>query len=238
MADARAHLALALDTADLDEATALAARLAPWFSVAKVGLELFAAAGPAAVEALVAAGTDVFVDLKLYDIPTTVRRAARVLAARGAAYVTVHSAGGAAMLRACVEGLAEGAAGTAPVALGVTVLTSDPEAPAALLEERAAAVAAAGCGGLVCAARDLAVVRAAAPGLRAVVPGIRPAGAPRHDQARAATPAEAVAGGAALLVVGRAVTGAADPEAAAAAVSTEVEAALATVGGPGNGGDV
>jgi orotidine-5'-phosphate decarboxylase len=114
----------------------------------------------------------------------------------------------------------------APCVLGVTVLTSETDAPAGLLAERAALAAAAGCGGLVCAAADLAVTRAAAPGLITVVPGIRPAGVAADDQARAADPAGAIGAGADILVIGRAVTAAGDPEAAAAAVAGEVAAAV------------
>jgi len=229
--DPRQRLALALDLDDLVAALRLAARLRPWFGVAKVGLELFGAAGPEAVEALLDEGYRVFLDLKLHDIPTTVGRAARVLGGLGVTYATVHVAGGEAMVRAAVAGIAEGAAaaGVAGAAdacvLGVTVLTSESDAPPALLEARAALAASAGCGGLVCAAADLAVTRRAAPGLLAVVPGIRPAGTARDDQARAAGPAEAVAAGADILVIGRAVTGAADPESAAAAVLADVAAA-------------
>ena len=229
-AAARRHLALALDLADLDTARRLAQRLQPWFTVAKIGLELFSVAGPDAVRILRDAGFDVFVDLKLHDIPTTVGRAAAVLGKLGAAYTTVHTAGGAAMVAAAVDGMAHGAAGAGmppPCVLGVTVLTSDTGASLELLRRRAELAAAAGCGGLVCAAADLAATRAAAPGLRTVVPGIRPAGVARHDQARVATPQTAIAAGADLLVVGRAVTAAADPEAAAAAVAAEVAAALA-----------
>jgi orotidine-5'-phosphate decarboxylase len=108
--------------------------------------------------------------------------------------------------------------------LGVTVLTSDVDAPAGALAARARLAATAGCGGLVCAAADLAVTRQAAPGLVTVVPGIRPSGSPTNDQARAATPAAAIAAGADLLVIGRAVTGASDPEAVAADVVAEVAA--------------
>jgi orotidine-5'-phosphate decarboxylase len=218
------RLALALDVGGVEEALRLARRLRPYFEVAKVGLELFAAAGPQAL-AVAELGFEVFVDLKLHDIPTTVRRAARQLGRLGIGYATFHAAGGEAMLRAGVEGLAAGSAEAglaAPVALAVTVLTSEPDAGAALLEARAAAAAAAGCGGVVCAAADLSVVRRAAPGLLRVVAGIRPPGVPGEDQARAATPAEAVAAGAELLVVGRAVTAAADPEAAAAAIAASL----------------
>ncbi len=171
------RLALALDLGSLAEASALARHLAPFFGIAKIGLELFSAAGPLAVEALAAEGFTVFVDLKLHDIPTTVQRAAMVLGSLGVGYATVHTTGGQAMCAAAAEGLASGAAAAGhrpPIGLGVTVLTSDAEASAELLAARAALAAAAGLTGLVCAATDLAVVRGAAPGLVTVVPGTRP----------------------------------------------------------------
>jgi len=222
------HLALALDADDLAPALDLAGALAPWFGTAKVGLELFSAGGPSAVGALAGLGYRVFVDLKMFDIPTTVRRAARVVGALGASELTVHAAGGPAMLTAAAEGLADGAAvagvGSSMV-LAVTVLTSEGEAPPDLVAERAAMAAAAGCGGVVCAASDLAVVRAVAPGLRTVVPGIRPSGAPVDDQRRVATPSSAIAAGADLLVIGRAVTAVDDPQAAAVHIAAEAAAA-------------
>jgi orotidine-5'-phosphate decarboxylase len=228
--DPRDRLALALDVDDLVVALRLARRLRPWFGVAKVGLELFGAAGPETVSALTAEGYRVFLDLKLHDIPTTVQRATRVLGGLGVALATAHTQGGEAMLRAAVSGMAEGAAaagGPTPCVLGVTVLTSDTDAPAGVLAARSTLAAAAGCGGLVCAAADLAVTRAAAPGLLTVVPGIRPSGTSTDDQARAATPAAAMAAGADILVIGRAVTGAEDPEAMAAAVLDEVASSMA-----------
>lgn len=225
----RQSLALALDVDDLVVALRLAQRLGPWFAVAKVGLELFGAAGPEAVSALTAEGYRVFLDLKLHDIPTTVRRAATVIGGLGVAYTTVHTQGGLDMVRAAVEGMRSGASAAgapAPCVLGVTVLTSDRWAPAEVLAERAALAAEAGCGGVVCAAGDLGTINRAAAGLVKVVPGIRPPGAPSHDQARAATAAEALAAGADLLVVGRAVTAAEDPEGVAASLADEVTAAL------------
>jgi orotidine-5'-phosphate decarboxylase len=225
--ETRDRLALALDVDDLVAALRLAQRVRPWFGVAKVGLELFGAAGPEAVLALSAEGYRVFLDLKLHDIPTTVGRAARVIGGLGVSYTTVHCAGGEAMVRAAVEGMTTGAAAagmTAPCVLGVTVLTSDLDAPPEQLAARAKLAADAGCGGLVCAASDLSVTRGAAPGLISVVPGIRPSGVAADDQARAADPATAIRAGADILVIGRAVTGARDPEAAAAAVADEVAA--------------
>jgi orotidine-5'-phosphate decarboxylase len=232
--DLRRRLALALDVDDLVAGLRLARRLRPWFGVAKVGLELFAAAGPEAVTALVDEGYLVFLDLKLHDIPTTVGRAGRVIGGLGAAYTTVHTAGGEDMVRAAVAGMAEGAGASGlapPCVLGVTVLTSDADAPADVLAARAALAARAGCGGVVCAAADLPAVRAAAPGLVTVVPGIRPAGAEAGDQARAATPGAAVGAGADVLVLGRAVTAAADPEEVAAGVADEVAACVARAAG-------
>lgn len=235
-AAAKDHLALALDVDDLVEAARLARLLHPWFGVAKVGLELYCAAGPVAVSALQQLGYRVFCDLKLHDIPTTVERSARVLGALGASHLTVHAAGGEPMLRAGAEGLAAGAEAGGwppPVALAVTVLTSEPEVNAHLFAHRVAAAVEAGCGGLVCAAGEVVEARRLAPRLVAVVPGIRPAGTPTHDQARAATPAAAVAAGADLLVVGRAVTRASEPAAAAEALVAEVTAALDTRAGEG-----
>jgi orotidine-5'-phosphate decarboxylase len=217
----RDRLVLALDIDDLVAALRLADQLAPWFGVAKVGLELFSAEGPEAVSALAERGWRVFLDVKLHDIPNTVNKAARVLGALGASYLTLHALGGVRMLEAGVEGLAAGAsrAGLAPpVALAVTVLTSDGDAPPHILGKRVAMALQAGCGGLVCAAADVREAKRLAPELLAVVPGIRPAGSDANDQTRAATPREASDAGADLLVVGRPVTGARDPAAAAAAL--------------------
>ncbi len=221
----RHRIALALDVDDLVEAVDLVSELSPWFGVAKIGLELFSASGPEAIAALRERDVDVFVDLKLHDIPTTVHKAARVLGAVGARYVTLHAQGGSAMLRAGVEGLFAGAMGSdlpEPVALAVTVLTSDTEAPPHIVPKRARMAAEAGCGGLVCAAADLAVAAENGPGLMRVVPGIRAAGGERHDQPRAVTPAEAFAAGADMIVVGRAVTGARDVRAAARLLLAEL----------------
>lgn len=221
----RGRLVLALDVDDVVEASRVARELRPWFSVAKVGLELYSSAGPDAVETLLDLGYEVFLDVKLHDIPTTVERAARVLGSLGVAYVTVHAHGGAAMLRAGVAGLREGAlaAGFEPaIAVAVTVLTSDRGAPPHIMPRRAALAAETGCGGIVCAAEDLREARQVAPRLLRVVPGIRPAGTPVHDQARSATPRDAWDGGADLLVIGRAVTAADDRSGAARALVEEL----------------
>lgn len=221
----RRRLALVLDTDDVDEALATATRLRPWFGVAKAGYQLVYSAGPRVVPMLAELGYAVFADLKLHDIPNTTYHGARAIGRLGATYLTVHTAGGAAVLEAGVEGLAESAPDAA--VLGVTVLTSEPDVPSERIAEGVNLAAAAGCGGVVCAVPDLAVVTATAPALLAVTPGIRLAGAPSDDQARVATPAVAVAGGADLLVVGRTVTAAPVPEDAAAAVAAEVAAAVA-----------
>jgi orotidine-5'-phosphate decarboxylase len=222
----RAKLALALDTDDLVEAHRMATLLRPWFGVAKVGLELFSASGPDAIGALRDLGMTVFLDVKLVDIPTTVNRSTRVLGALGVQYLTMHAMGGVDMLKAGVEGLYHGAerAGLpVPTALGVTVLTSDDSAPPHIVPNRVRIALEGGCGGLVLAASDLQTARELAPRMKRVVPGIRLPGGQLHDQARAATPQEAAANGADLLVIGRAVTQAADPQAAAAEIASAVE---------------
>ena len=223
----RSRLALVLDVDDLVLAVRLARELRPWFGVAKIGLELYAAAGPDAIGALMDNGYDVFVDLKLLDIPTTVGRASRVLGSLGARYLTMHARGDADMLRAGVEGFREGAslAGRPdPSPLAVTVLTSDGGAPPHILPYRVALAAEADCGGIVCAAADLVEARQIAPRLLRVVPGIRTAGSDVHDQARSATPRAAIDAGADLLVIGRAVTEAPDHAAAAQAIADELAA--------------
>jgi orotidine-5'-phosphate decarboxylase len=218
-------LALALDMDDLVPALRLAKDLQPHFGVAKVGLELFSAAGPDAAASLIDLGYEVFLDLKLHDIPTTVNKAARVAGALGVKYLTIHAMGGPVMLRAGVEGFIEGAVAAGfevPIPLAVTVLTSDNDAPEHILPKRIGLAAEAGAGGVICAGTDVTLVRQLAPRLATVVPGTRPAGADTHDQARVTTPAEALAAGADLLVIGRIVTGAEDPVAAAAALTASV----------------
>ncbi len=165
-------------------------------------------------------------DLKLHDIPTTVRKAARVIGAFGVSYLTLHAHGGAVMLRAGVDGLMEGAESAGapvPMAVAVTILTSDADAPRHILGRRVATAVEAGCGGLVCAAADVREAKELAPRMTAIVPGIRMTHGDRHDQIRVSTPENALAQGADLLVVGRAVTAAPDPEAAAAALTKTLE---------------
>ena len=224
-AEVRAKLAVALDVDDTVAALRLARELLPWIGVAKVGLELYCAAGPDIVGGLAELGVDVFCDLKLHDIPTTVNRAARVIGALGARYLNFHAQGGVSMLSAGVDGFLAGASEAglpAPTPLAVTILTSDGDAPPHILGKRVQAALEAGCGGIVCAASDVREAKLLGPRLVAVVPGIRPAGADVHDQARAATPEAAIANGADLLVLGRAVTRAQDPAAAAAAIAESI----------------
>jgi orotidine-5'-phosphate decarboxylase len=145
--------------------------------------------------------------------------------ALGATYLNFHAQGGVAMLRAGVDGFLTGASEAglpAPTPLAVTVLTSDGDAPPHILGKRVQAALEAGCGGIVCAASDVREAKQLGPRLVAVVPGIRPAGTDVHDQARAATPEAAIANGADLLVLGRAVTRADDPAAAAAAIAASI----------------
>lgn len=218
----RNKLAIALDVDDLIAATRLARQVSPFFGVAKIGLELFSAAGPEAIGVMRDQGMDVFLDVKLHDIPNTVGKAARVLGALGTSYLTMHARGGPDMLAAGVEGLKAGADAAGedpPIGLAVTVLTSDDDAPDHVAPRRMRMAIETGCGGIVCAAADLTDARAIAPRLVKVVPGIRPAGTPTDDQARSATPQEAIDAGADLLVIGRAVTRADDPEAAAEALA-------------------
>jgi len=223
--EVRDRLALVLDTDDLVEAHRLAAQMRPWFGVAKIGLELFSAAGPDAIGAMRDLGYRVFLDLKLFDIPTTINRSTTVLGALGVKYLTLHAHGGVDMLKAGVEGLYHGAelAGLEPpLALAVTVLTSDDSAPPHIVPNRIRVALEGGCGGLILAGSDLQTARELAPRMRRVVPGIRLPGAPVHDQARSCTPQEAAANGADLLVIGRAVTQADDPLAAAAQIASAI----------------
>lgn len=219
VAERRVRAIVALDAPTLAEAKTVVDALGETCDFYKVGSELFTAAGPDAVAALRERGKDVFLDLKFHDIPNTVRGAVRSASRLGAALVTVHTSGGADMLRAAVDGGGEGCG-----VLAVTVLTSLDAAGlanswgrdiASVQDEvlRLAHLASsAGAHGIVCAASEAAAVRAAhGEALRLLVPGIRLEGGSLHDQARVATPREAVAAGASYLVLGRAVTGAADP---------------------------
>jgi orotidine-5'-phosphate decarboxylase len=211
------RICAALDFGSWREAEPFARTIAPAVGMLKVGLELFVAEGPPAVRAAAALGRPVFLDLKLHDIPNTVEGAARSAAASGAALLTVHASGGPAMIRAAVKG----AGGNVRV-LAVTVLTSLDEpalsaiglaGPAESAVVRLARLAVdAGAGGIVCSPHEVRAVRAAVgSGPLLVVPGVRPAGAARGDQARVATPEDAVAAGADVIVVGRPLREGPDP---------------------------
>lgn len=216
--DLREKLALALDVDDLVAAIRLGRQLKDYFGVAKIGLELYSAAGPEAIGAITDLGYRVFLDLKLHDIPSTVERSARVLGALGVSYLTLHAHGGVDMMRAGVSGLAEGATKAGleiPSSLAITVLTSDDEAPPHIMPKRVVLAAEAGCTGIVCAVSDLTEAHHYAPRLQRVVAGIRLPGDPVDDQRRVASPEDALNGGADLLVVGRSVTRSDDPVAAA-----------------------
>ncbi|HUY06300.1 MAG TPA: orotidine-5'-phosphate decarboxylase [Acidimicrobiales bacterium] len=224
-ARARQRIVLALDVDTLDEALALSERVRAYVGTVKIGLELYLAEGPRSVAVLRSIGLEVFLDLKLHDIPTTVERSARVVGGLGARFLTVHTLGGAQMVRAALNGATAGAehAGCVPpTVVGVTVLTSDLVAPPEELIRRVHIAVEGGCGAFVCAAPDLAVVRSRAPHLVAVVPGIRPPGSAKNDQSRTMTPAMALAKGADLLVIGRPITRANVPEEAALAIVRSV----------------
>jgi orotidine-5'-phosphate decarboxylase len=227
--EVRDRLAIALDLPDLDDAVSLARDLSPWFGVAKIGLELYSAAGPEAVRRIDALGLRVFCDLKLHDIPTTVGRAARVLGGLGVSYLNFHAAGGVEMLRAGVEGVRAGAhdAGREPpVPIAVTVLTSDPDASA--FDARLANAIESGCGGVVCSVREVALVKRARRDFVTIVPGVRLEDGDLHDQARVGTPAQVATAGGDVLVIGRSVSAASDPRATARQIHDSVADALAS----------
>ncbi len=224
------RLCLALDYATREEVLRAARRFSGKAGWLKVGLEAFVAEGPSLVAELAATGARVFLDLKFHDIPTTVERAVASAARSGASMVNVHASGGRAMLEA-----ARRAKDAHPIrVVAVTLLTSlDARAladlPIAGHPEgiaRRLALLARDCGldGVVCSATDLPAIRAVCgPNFFTVVPGIRPAGSEAADQKRIATPAAALAAGADLLVVGRPVTAAPDPDRALQELLAEIE---------------
>jgi orotidine-5'-phosphate decarboxylase len=220
------RLIVALDVPSGGEALALAARLQGHVGVLKVGKQLFTATGPDVVRRLVSGGSKVFLDLKYHDIPNTVAGAVAAAAELGAAFVTVHALGG----RRMIEAAAAAASGSGTRILAVTVLTSQDDAsladvglagPVDAAVERLALLArSAGAHGVVASPREIATVRrACGPAFLVVTPGVRPAGSATDDQARTATPAAAIAAGADYLVIGRPITGAPDPAAAADAIA-------------------
>lgn len=224
---AREMIAVALDVATVEEARRLAEQVAPHVGVMKIGLELFIAHGPAAVRAMADLGCRVFLDLKLHDIPETVARAVSSARDLGVAFLTLHASGGRAMLEAAAK-----ASGSELTLLGVTVLTSlKQEDLGAMsvnrpLSDHARVLATlcrdAGVTGLVTSALEVRALREVLPDAFLVTPGIRPSGADAGDQARVATPSDAVRAGSDLLVVGRPLRDASDPAAAARALEAEI----------------
>ena len=221
---------VALDVESAAEARALVARLAGSVNFYKVGLELYAAAGMDFVRELLGQGKDVFLDLKFYDIPETVKRAVAQVARTGVRFLTVHAVG--SVMRAAVEGRAAGDLKL----LAVTVLTSFGRADldelgyncevSDLVERRARQAIAAGMDGIVASPLEAAALRQIVGASAILVtPGVRSAGADRGDQQRVATPAEAIRNGADYLVMGRQITRAADPAAELARVLEEMASA-------------
>lgn len=229
---------VALDTQDIERAARLARAVAGEVGGVKVGKELFTAQGPDGVRAI-AGALPLFLDLKFHDIPNTVAGAVRASVHLRPFMVNVHASGGRAMMQAAVEAAreaAEDAEVPRPLVLAVTVLTSldddDLESVGqsgpASQQVRRLALLARGCGldGVVCSPREIADLRAACgPDFALVVPGIRPQWAAAGDQKRVMTPAQAVAAGADYLVIGRPITGADDPLAAARRIAAELESA-------------
>jgi orotidine-5'-phosphate decarboxylase len=223
-----APVAVALDAPDLDTAARWAELVTPHVSTVKIGLELYLRYGPDVVASVRGgSGVRIFLDLKLHDIPATVAGATRAVWRLRPDILTVHALGGPEMIKAAVDA----APGTCVAA--VTVLTSlgnkdlallGVSGPASDAVRRLAALAvSAGACGIVCSPQEAALVRAeVGPDVTIITPGVRPAGSAAYDQARVATPEEAVAAGADLLVIGRPITGAPDPGAAAAAVAASL----------------
>jgi len=225
----RDRLIIALDTPSVDAAERMIATIGEAATFYKVGMELAYGGGLSLVPRLAGAGKKVFLDLKLHDIPNTVERATAQAARLGATFLTIHAY--PQTMRAAVDG----AAGGALRLLAVTVLTSSDDSDlaeagyafgvTALVARRGLQAKAAGVEGLVASATEAAALRAAlGPTMILVTPGIRPSGAGAGDQKRIATPGRAIANGADYLVVGRPITEAADPRAAAEAIVSEIAA--------------
>ncbi|MEQ8246602.1 MAG: orotidine-5'-phosphate decarboxylase [Alphaproteobacteria bacterium] len=226
----------ALDTTDVDRARALARTLKGSVGGLKIGKEFFTAHGPDGVRRVLPGGVPLFLDLKFHDIPNTVAGAVRAACALNPVMLNVHAAGGTAMMEAARDAAQESA--TPPWVLAVTVLTSldaqdlasigvtgspeDQVVRLATLAQRA------GLTGVVCAAAEISALRTACgPDFKLVVPGIRPAGSATGDQKRTMTPAEALERGADVLVIGRPITAAADPAAAAQAIARDLGVSVA-----------
>lgn len=230
----RDRLIVALDVSSASEAQRLVSAVGESVNTFKIGKQLFTAEGPPLVRKLIASGRNVFLDLKFHDIPNTVGGAVRAAAGLGIRMLTVHAAGGAAMLRAATDAAA--AAPHRPMVLAVTVLTSlsDEDLRQTGISGRvvdqvlrlAALARDHGCGGVVASAQEAPELRRElGAGFAIVTPGVRPAGGDKADQARIVTPAEAIAAGATYLVVGRPITASPDPAAAARRMLDEIAAA-------------
>jgi orotidine-5'-phosphate decarboxylase len=223
-----APIAVALDAPDLETAARWAALVTPHVTTVKIGLELYLRYGPDVIASVRgASGVQVFLDLKLHDIPNTVAGAAKAVSRLRPAILTVHAAGGPAMIRAAVE-----AAPDTQIA-AVTVLTSLSEAdlsriglagPASDAVRRLAVLSVeAGATALVCSPHEVVDLRSeVGPEITLITPGVRPVGADTQDQARVATPEQALADGADLLVIGRPITASPDPGATAAAIASSL----------------
>jgi orotidine-5'-phosphate decarboxylase len=229
------RIVLPLDVSTLDEAASLSEKLADEVGVLKIGLELFTSIGPGVLRIGKDLGLDVFLDLKLHDIPETVERAVRSATKHGVKYLTVHASGGPEMLQRAVK-----AAGQDIIILAVTVLTSlnDDDLRSVgvsrPVKDQVPGLARmaweAGVRGFVCSPLEVSMLRhSLGPEAFLVVPGIRPAGTDTGDQKRIATPTSAIRAGADLLVVGRPIRDAADPVAAARAIAAEIGLALPSV---------
>jgi orotidine-5'-phosphate decarboxylase len=224
------RLIVALDTVDADQAHSWAEAVAPHAGLLKLGLAFFLANGAAGFRGIT--GAPIFLDLKLHDIPNTVAGGVRAVLPLRPRMLTIHAAGGPAMIQAAQQAAA-GAGAERPMILAVTVLTSldaaalhavgVPTTPAEQVLRLGRLAVEAGADGLVCSPLEVAMLRQAlGPAVTLVVPGIRPAGTASGDQARTMTPSEAVAAGADWIVCGRPITGAADVGAAAAAIAAGI----------------
>jgi len=235
MPEARERLIVALDVSSSAAAQKIVAAVGESASIYKVGKQLFTAEGPQVVHDLVASRRKVFLDLKFHDIPTTVASAVREAAQLNVSMLTVHASGGARMLRAATEAAA--ASSSKPLILAVTVLTSLSDSDlqeigvnGRVLDQtlRLSALAQAnGCGGVVASAQEARQIRRmVGEGFALITPGIRPRGGDAGDQARVVTPAQAIEAGASHIVVGRPITAAQDPAAAARAIVQEIASSV------------
>ncbi len=232
----RDKLIVALDFNTAEAATKMTDKLRGRVGMFKVGMEAFTAEGPMLARYLIDSGERVFLDLKFLDIPNTVRGACRAAAAMGVTLLNIHALGGRKMMRAALDGAAEGASGgrPRPLVLAVTILTSlaandleeigiagPPESAVLRLARLAQSE---GLDGVVASAKEASALRKeCGPDFVIVTPGIRPAGAASNDQSRTATPQSALEAGASYLVIGRPITAAADPAAAAEAILEEMK---------------